>query len=155
MENEKIIEIADLREKLQGIPRPHYLSGSGRLIHRGRKVSLTGNVIFASDRNPSIKDRTDKYLKNPHVNVADCAFAFWNAAHIIADYLGYTTRTLVDEVRFIPEKLISPDTELDLYLMAEEKRSIGNTCLGVLEGAISMESEPLIRVSAKYLSEKP
>jgi hypothetical protein len=105
---------------LEGTPRPHHLRGDAVYQQKGNKYELKGTAYFSSEH-PSIGDRSEKYLANPHVNSGDLCFAVWNAAHIIGDRLGYKQRTLVDEVRVKPIKPIPPDTELSLEVRIEER----------------------------------
>ncbi|MBI1970632.1 hypothetical protein HYS47_02720 [Candidatus Woesearchaeota archaeon] len=109
-------KIIDVHKALEGTPRPHYLVERAEYINRGNVHVLNGTVNFSSEGNPSIADRAKNYLSSPHVNVGDVCFAMWNAAHIIGGILGYSQRTLINEVRIVPHERIPPDINIGLEL---------------------------------------
>jgi len=150
----------DVQEALEGTPRPHYMVGNAEYTQDGSKHVLRGNVNFTSiDEHPSIKDRADKYLPHPHVNAGDVCFAVWNGAHIIGDILGYKERTLVNEVKVIPIKMIPPDTPLTLEVIVTERerktdRNQRSYELGSMNGRLSLNGELLTEVFADYFARK-
>ena len=142
----------DIKEALLGIPRPHFLVGQAVYDQEDKTHILRGTINFSS-KNPSIRDRNEKYLPNPHVNGGDVCFAMWNGAHIIGDQLGYSQRTLVNEIRIVPHQLISPDTNLDLEIMLiEEARKVDRNGksyhLGKLIGTIYQDGNLLVELYA-------
>ena len=121
--------------------------------------TFTGTVNFTSKGNPSIESRTDKYLPNPHVNVGDFCFAVWNAAHIIADQVGYTTRTLVRKISIKPRRLIPPDTPLEIEVNTVETttrkdRDKKPYFMGDIRATLSHNGEKLVTLSTRYFARK-
>lgn len=151
--------IHNVEEALKGTPRPHYLIGDARYSSEGNKHEFYGKVNFKSEGNPSIADRTQLYMKNPHVNIGDCCFAVWNAAHIVAEITGYKERILVGETKIFSEKPIPSDTILDFKLTGIEKekkvdKNGKDYYLGSLEGRIFKNNEELIKISSNYFARK-
>lgn len=150
----------DVLEALRGTPRPHYLLGKATYEQEDNTHILRGNINFTStDEHPSITDRANKYLPHPHVNAGDVYFAVWNGAHIIGDILGYSERTLINEIKVVPKKIVPPDTTLSLEVRATEKKrrtdkNKRNYELGSIEGRISLDGELLTEVFAEYFVRK-
>lgn|SRR3989338_6498785 len=143
---------------LEGTPRPHYLVGKATYEQEDRTHLLRGTIHFSSE-NPSIGDRAEKYLLNPHVNSGDVCFAVWNGAHIIADLLGYSQRTLVNEINIVPHKPIPPDADLSLEVrVTEEANKIDRNgkpyALGKVAGKIYLENNLLAEVNAGVFARK-
>ena len=142
----------DTEKALNGTPRPHYLRGSATYEQRDQQYSLLATVFFSSDA-PSVGDRSKNYLANPHVNSGDVCFAVWNAAHIIGDLQGYSTRTLVDKIEVTPHAPVPPDKTLSLEICIEEiahktDRHEKHYSLGKITGKIYDGETLLTEVSA-------
>ena len=153
-----MIREIDVTQALLGTPRPHYLIGNATYEQEDAVHVLKGTIHFSSE-NQSIGDRNEKYLPNPHVNGGDVCFAVWNGAHIIGDLLGYSQRTLVNEIRVIPNKLIPPDTNLSLEVKVIEEaektdRHGKEYSLGKAAGKIYHENNLLIEVYADIFARK-
>jgi len=154
-------KIINVEKALLGTPKPHYLIGDATYEVRDGRHTITGKVNFKSEGNLSIGSRTEKYVKHPHVNSGDALFAMWNAAHLIGDQLGYTTRTLANEIRIlIPSRgIIPPDTPLDLWFELtdggerEDHKGI-QYCLGQINGRLSLDGRLLTEVSSNYFARK-
>lgn len=144
-------------ELMKGTPRPHYLVGDAEISKEGNKFGFAGKVNFTSEGHPSILDRSEKYVSKPHVNAGDCCFALWNAVHIIAEDFGYGSRILRDKILIEPKRLIPPDTELDLEVLAEEEKELTlrgiNFSVGTIYGKFSLEGKSLLDITANYCAE--
>lgn len=158
MKKEIIIENAKKALEEKDIPPMHYMVGKAKIVHEGNKHSLTGKVNFFSEGNPTVERRTDKYLKNPHVNYGDCDWAFWNAAHLVGDSLGYTERGLRGDYIQRAYGAVPPDTELDIEFKSIEKKpriwKNRKMYFGRLEVAISLDGKVLMEGKTKYFARK-
>ena len=147
----------NVEELLKGTPRPHYLIGKAEISKEDNKFRFFGNVNFSSKGHPSILDRTDKYVSKPHVNAGDCCFALWNDVHIIAEEFEYGSRILRDKIIIEPKRLIPPDTELELKVVAEEEKELTlrgiNHSVGVIHGEFSLKGKKLLDITANYCAE--
>ena len=154
MERRKI----DVGALMQGTPRPHYLCGTGIYESEGNLHTLSTKLNFLSEGNPSIEDRTEKYMSAPHVNAGDCCFALWNAAHVIAELNGYKNRTLRKQIIINPKRPIPPNTEIDLVAKVKDGKDLEmkgkRYSLGTISGSFSLNGKELITISAEYCAER-
>lgn len=150
-------KVINTLERMEGTPRPHYLVGDADINREENHFSFTGKVNFASEGNPSILDRSKKYVSKPHVNAGDCCFALWNAVHIIAEEFGYGSRILRDKIIIEPRRLIPPDKLLDLKVFAEEEKELVlkgiHFSVGTIRGNFSHEGKSLLDITAGYCAE--
>ena len=148
----------DVKQLMEGTPRPHYLCGIGEYNKEGNQYNLSTKVNFTSEGHPSILDRNDKYVSKPHVNAGDCCFALWNAVHIIAELNGCGSRILRKKIIIEPKRLIPPDTDLNLEAKVIEKKELvlrGKPfSVGKIYGSFYQDGKELISITADYCAEK-
>jgi len=153
----------DLKRLLDATPRPHYLTEITTYNKQGHdcelcNYELNGTVIFSSEGHPSVSDRADKYLSEPHVNVGDCCFALWNATHVIAEMNGFGKRILRKKVEIVPFKIVPPDVSINLEVRLNEQKVIKvknrEMVLGIIQGTFYSGSSKLVKITANYVAER-
>jgi hypothetical protein len=122
--------------KLKCTPRWHFLKAIKDIYKTENSICLDGIVYFSSEI-PTIADRAGKYLELPHVNLTDCAHAFWNVGHLLAiEYKLGNIRTLKGEVIFRAIKQIFPDEEYLIKSKVCFQWQKQNILRGYLSGAL-------------------
>ena len=151
-------EKINVEKYLNGTPGPHYLIKEAIVEKISEsQYKITGIVNFDSSKSDSIKDRKEMHWS--HVNLGDCAFAFWNGAHILASYRNNGNRILRKNVSFdIGNEMVLPDRDLEMELYANFE---GNIVLrnnsfekGTLVGKIFQDGKKVMGVNAPFIAEK-
>lgn len=144
---ERIINIADTKKSLEGLPRPHYLTGRAKIKILGNSATFTGTALFPLN-DPYIFDRKD------HVNVAHTLFAIWNVGYLIGRYLlgkeeyGKFRIGTLKKGRFF--RTILPDTPISLSISFSGKK--GSTRLrGNLQAVFTSNDKKLAEVECNFI----
>ncbi len=151
-------EKVNVKQYLKGTPRPHYLIKEA-IVEKisDKQYKIIGVVNFDSSKAYSVEDR--KQMEWSHVNLGDCAFAFWNGGHVLSEWMGYSNKILRKKVAFdVGNQMIIPDKDMSMELYANVEGDVNvrgvNFEKGTLVGKIVQDGKKVMGVEAPFFAEK-